>query len=337
MNVRPYVKDGFELDQIAVLGVRATGHHGVYEAEKQSGQTFLADVVAHVSTRAAALTDDLTRTVNYSDLADRVAEVLAGDPSDLIETVAENIARAVLDFEGVECVDVCVHKPQAPLHVEFNDVTVTIRRDARYAGFDPTKRIGSSAGLSDDPNGLGAAPIVRDEFDQRPLQPVPVLLALGANLGDAEATMRAAVYDIHRVPGIEVRSTSPLVRSKPQGGPPQPDYFNAVVRILTALSPRELLGAIQGIELVHGRERLVVNGPRTLDIDIIDFNGMQGEAEDLVLPHPRAKERSFVLAPWAAMEPDAVLPGAGRVAEIAATLPEGVEVVAPVWPTRPAG
>lgn len=334
MNARPYVKDGIELDQIAVLGVRATGHHGVYATEKDSGQTFLADVVVHTSTRAASATDQLEYTVNYSDLADAVAEVLAGNPADLIETVAERIANAALNFGGVECVDVRVHKPQAPLLVEFKDVTVTIRRDRIMAGMDPSKRIGSSAGLSDDPTDLGAAPIVRDLFDERPLQPVPVLIALGGNVGDVETTLRTAVHDLHRVPGVEVRSTSPLVRSRPQGGPSQPDYLNAVVRIQTALSPRELLGACQGIELVHGRERLVENGPRTLDIDIVDFNGLSGQTEDLVLPHPRAKERSFVLTPWAAMEPDAVLTEAGRVAELAAAAEEGVTVVASVWPPR---
>jgi dihydroneopterin aldolase/2-amino-4-hydroxy-6-hydroxymethyldihydropteridine diphosphokinase len=131
-----------------------------------------------------------------------------------------------------------------------------------------------------------------------------------------------------------VRSTSALVRSRPQGGPDQPDYLNAVIRIHTALSPRELLGACHGIELVHGRERQIVNGPRTLDIDIVDFNGMQVSLADLTLPHPRAGERAFVLVPWASMEPDAVLPGVGRVADAAAAAPEGVTVVAQVWPGR---
>ncbi len=331
-EVAPFHRSGVQLDQIAVHGIRVTAHHGVYPQERESGQVFLADVVAHVSTHPAALTDDLALTVNYSDLADRVAEVLAGDPSDLLETVAEHVAVAVLQMGGVECVDVRIHKPQAPLHVEFSDVTVTIRRDIRTADLTADKRIGSSSGLSDDPLDMSAAPRVNDIADERPLQPVPALLALGGNIGDVEPTLREAVHDLHRVAGIEVRATSPLVLSKPAGGPEQPDYLNAVVRIHTALSPRELLAACHGIELAHGRERGILNGPRTLDIDIVDFNGMQVSLPDLTLPHPRARERAFVLVPWAAMEPDAVLPGVGRVADAAAVLAEGVTVVAPVWP-----
>jgi dihydroneopterin aldolase/2-amino-4-hydroxy-6-hydroxymethyldihydropteridine diphosphokinase len=333
-EVAPFHRFGVQLDQIAVHGIRVTGHHGVLATERESGQVFLADVVAHVATHSAALTDDLAKTVNYSDLADRVAEVLAGDPAELLETVAEHIALAAMSFDRVECVDVRVHKPQAPLHVEFGDVTVTIRRDIRTADLTADKRIGSSSGLPDDPLDPGAAPIVRDVLDERPLQPVPALLALGGNIGDVEATLRHAIHDLDRIPGIEVRSTSPLVRSRPQGGPEQPDFLNAVIRIHTALSPRELLGACHGIELVHGRERGIPNGPRTLDIDIVDFNGMEASLPDLTLPHPRAHERAFVLVPWAAMEPDAVVASMGRIADAAAALPEGVTVVAAVWPGR---
>lgn len=328
----PYLRHGIELDRIAVEGIRVTGFHGVHENERESGQVFLADVVAHVSTRLAAARDDLSRTVNYSDMADRVAAVLGGDPSDLIETVAEHAALAVLEMEGVYCVDVRIHKPQAPLHVEFGDVTVAIRRDIRTGGLWADKRIGSSAGMPDDPLDFGAHGAAKDQFDQRPVKPVPALVALGGNLGEVEATLREAVAALHRVPGIEVRATSALVGSAAEGGPVQPDYLNAVVRIHTALSPRELLAACHGIEIVHGRERTELNGPRTLDIDIIDFDGTEGESDDLTLPHPRARERGFVLAPWARLEPDATLPGLGRVADAAARLASGVTLVAEPWP-----
>jgi dihydroneopterin aldolase / 2-amino-4-hydroxy-6-hydroxymethyldihydropteridine diphosphokinase len=105
-----------------------------------------------------------------------------------------------------------------------------------------------------------------------------------------------------------------------------------VVRIQTILSPREVLGACQGIEMVHGRERQEPNGPRTLDIDIIDFDGAEATAADLTLPHPRAHERAFVLVPWAYMEPDATLPGAGAIAPLASAVQATVSVVANPWP-----
>src|SRR5512133_3799143 len=199
----PYVRAGIELDRIAVEGIRVTGYHGVLENERSSGQVFLADVVAHVSTRAAAARDDLSKTVNYSDIADKAAAVLGGDAASLIETVAEHVALAVLDMEGVYCVDVRIHKPQAPLHVEFRDVTVTIRRDIRTGGLWADKRIGSSAGMPDDPLDLVAQAPVHDHFDQRPVRAVPVLLALGGNVGAVEPTLRAAVDALTRVTGID--------------------------------------------------------------------------------------------------------------------------------------
>src|SRR5690606_22763038 len=131
-------------------------------------------------------------------------------------------------------------------------------------------------------------------FDMIPPLPVPVLLALGGNIGETELTLARAIEDLNRVSGIHVEAVSPLVSTKPVGGPDQADFHNAVVRITTALSPRALLQVCQGIEMVHGRERRVVNGPRTLDIDLIDYKGASGATEDLVLPHPRAAKRAFV-------------------------------------------
>ena len=328
----PYLRAGIELDRIAVEGIRVTGYHGVQPNERETGQLFLADVIAHVSTRAAASRDDLSRTVNYSDIADRTAEVLGGDPADLIETVAEHVARAILDMDGVDCVDVRIHKPQAPLHVEFRDVTVTIRRDVRTGGLWADKRIGSSAGSPDDPLMFGVQPTAKDPFDHRPDQPAPVLLALGGNLGDVEATLRQTVTELERMHGIEVLATSALVGSAPAGGPPQPDYLNAVVRINSTMSPRELLAACHGLEIVHDRVRAERNGPRTLDIDIIDFDGIRGEAADLTLPHPRASGRAFVMVPWFQMEPDGVLAGFGPIAAAARAMGDDVALMANPWP-----
>ncbi|WP_084128862.1 2-amino-4-hydroxy-6-hydroxymethyldihydropteridine diphosphokinase [Demequina sp. NBRC 110055] len=338
VHTRPYVKDGIELDQIAVEGIRLEGFHGVFQAERESGQLFFADVVAHTNTRAAGARDDLTRSVNYSEIADRVADVLGGEPVKLIEAVAERIAKAVLGIPLVECVDVTVHKPQAPLHVEFKDVTVTIRRDQREGSLWADKRIGSSAGESDDPTeapevsglgtggtggaggaGVSGAPGVvggGDQMDARPAQPTGALIALGGNLGDVEQTFRAALSDLHRIPGVQVVTVSPLVRSVPEGGLEQPDYLNGVVRVQTALSPRELLNALLGIELAHGRERSVPNAARTLDLDLIQYEGVTGVAADLELPHPRAYLRRFVLEPWAAIEPDARLLPHGAVVDL---------------------
>lgn len=115
-------------DRITLTGIRATGHHGVYEHERREGQTFIADVVLELSLADAARTDDVADTVHYGELADQVAAVLSGDPADLLETVAQRIADRALAYARVDAVHVTIHKPQAPITVPFDDVSVSIRR-----------------------------------------------------------------------------------------------------------------------------------------------------------------------------------------------------------------
>lgn len=340
VNVTPYVKDGIELDQIQVEGIRVTGYHGVLATERETGQLFIADVVAHVSTRAAASRDTLADTVNYSDIADRVADILGGEAADLIETVAAAVARAILEMEGVQCVDVAIHKPQAPLHVEFKDVVLRIRRDLRTGDLYADRRIGSSGNLTHDPVGVPVLDIEADPADERPAGPTEAYLGIGGNLGEIEPTLRAAVADLQRIDGIDVVACSPLVRTDPVGGPDQPDFLNSVIKISTTLAPRELLAACQGIEMVHGRERLVANGPRTLDIDVLAFGDAFFDDDDVIVPHPRAHERGFVLIPWAYLAPDAILAGphGGRIGDLANVMGhQGVDVVANPWPTQVPG
>ena len=117
-----------DLDRIAVTGISARGFHGVLEHEKRDGQTFVVDVALGVDTRAAAAADDLARTVDYSAVAADVVAVVSDGSLDLIETLAQRIADVCLAREHVEVVEVVVHKPDAPVGVPFDDVTVTIVR-----------------------------------------------------------------------------------------------------------------------------------------------------------------------------------------------------------------
>ncbi|MET0788378.1 MAG: 2-amino-4-hydroxy-6-hydroxymethyldihydropteridine diphosphokinase [Cellulomonas sp.] len=181
--------------------------------------------------------------------------------------------------------------------------------------------------------------IVTDALDQVPDGPVRIVLALGANLGPAQETLRQAVTDLAGTPGIEVVEVSPLARTAAVGGPEQSDYLNAVVLGTTTLAARDLLRATQGIEHAHGRERQEHWGPRTLDIDIVLYGSVLAVTDDLELPHPRAHERAFVLQPWAQLDPDAMLPGlgGGPVGALAATAPDrdGVRWLALDWLTAP--
>ncbi|GAB2690940.1 dihydroneopterin aldolase [Thalassiella azotivora] len=115
-------------DRIELHGLRARGHHGVFDHERREGQDFVVDLVLHVDTRPAAASDDLTDTVHYGVIAQEVHDVVAGDPVDLVETLAQRVADRVLAHERVQAVDVAVHKPQAPIEVPFSDVVLRIHR-----------------------------------------------------------------------------------------------------------------------------------------------------------------------------------------------------------------
>jgi 2-amino-4-hydroxy-6-hydroxymethyldihydropteridine diphosphokinase len=146
----------------------------------------------------------------------------------------------------------------------------------------------------------------------------PVVLALGSNLGDRQDILQGAVDAIVGLPGVRVTAVSPVYETVPVGGPEQPDYLNAVVLGQTTRTARELLDQLHEIEAAFDRVRVVRWGPRTLDIDIIVFDDERSVDPALTLPHPRAHERAFVLAPWRDVDPDAILPGHGPVAELLA-------------------
>ena len=164
------------------------------------------------------------------------------------------------------------------------------------------------------------------------------VIAIGSNLGDREQTIRDAVRDIDALPGVVVTAASRLVQTpavKPEGVDlDAPAYLNAVVAVTTQLDADDLLSSLNTIELDHGRVREIRWGDRTLDLDIIAFGDDQIHTDRLSVPHPRAWERAFVLAPWLDVDPDAVIPGRGRVADLLATLDDAPVTfdARPLWP-----
>ena len=160
---------------------------------------------------------------------------------------------------------------------------------------------------------------------------LPAVIALGANQGDREATLRQAVRDIAALDGVTVTAASGLFASsalKLTGiDESAPRYLNAVILVDSALGPEELLLKLHEIEAEHGRIREEVWGDRTLDLDIVSFASMTRQTETITLPHPRAFERAFVLAPWLQVEPDAVIPGRGRIADLLAATSDTAELI----------
>ena len=147
-----------------------------------------------------------------------------------------------------------------------------------------------------------------------------VALALGSNMGDSAAILQGAVDNLASVEGISIVAVSPVYETDPVGGPEQDVYLNAVVIAVTELDPWALLAVTQSIEQHWHRVREVRWGPRTLDIDILAIDDATVDSDDLVIPHPRAHERGFVLVPWADVSPEASIPGHGRVDELLATV-----------------
>ena len=220
-----------------------------------------------------------------------------GKPYDLIERLAELIASDALSHSAVDEVTVTVHKPQAPVGVPFGDVTVSVTR----------RRL-----------------------------PVPVVIALGANLPRGSAlphdTVGEAIEALSRHPAVTVTTASGLHHTEPVGGPDQPGYVNAVVTARTHLSPASLLRELHAIEAAFDRRREVRWGARTLDLDLVQYGDpaldtdVTSDRPHLTLPHPRAHERAFVLVPWLEADPVAVLRHEGRavpVADLAAAVDAG--------------
>lgn len=146
------------------------------------------------------------------------------------------------------------------------------------------------------------------------------VLSLGANLGDRVATIDAAVRALDAIDGIRVLERSSTWESPswhPDGEGLSPDYVNVVLIVGTTLEPLDLLDAVNAVEDALGRVRAERWGSRTIDIDIVTIGGVERAEDRLVLPHPRAHERQFVLQPWLELEPGASLPGHGPIAELA--------------------
>ena len=147
-----------------------------------------------------------------------------------------------------------------------------------------------------------------------------VVLSLGSNLGDRERTIRDAIRDIAALPFVDVRAASALVETpalKPHGvDHDAPSYLNAVVIVATELAPEQLLVGLNSIEAEHGRVRAERWGDRTLDIDIVSYGEVVQSSPTLTLPHPRSAERAFVIVPWLELDPSAVLPGIGAIADL---------------------
>jgi len=145
---------------------------------------------------------------------------------------------------------------------------------------------------------------------------VVAFLGLGSNLGDRLANLQAAVDALQTEPGLRIAASSRVWETTPVGGPPQPDYLNAVVRVEADLSARDLLDLARRVEARLGRVRKERWGARTIDVDILLYDDEEIDEPDLIVPHPRLSERAFVVLPLLELDPDPVLPDGTRLKDV---------------------
>jgi len=143
-----------------------------------------------------------------------------------------------------------------------------------------------------------------------------VVIALGSNLGDRKAAIESAIDLLKEF--IDIEKVSTLIETDPVGGPEQGPYLNGVLLGRTTLAPVELMTRLLDVEAELGRVRSIPNAPRTIDLDLIDYEGVVIDSPTLTLPHPRAHQRHFVIKPWLEIDPEALLVGHGPLREIMA-------------------
>lgn len=256
-------------DRIEVNGIRAVGIIGALPHEREIPQPLSVDLSLDVNLRDAGRSDELGDTVNYGLVAERTVAVIEEAKDILLERLAARIADEVLAFDRVDAVDVKLTKVRPPITVDAVDTAVRIRR-------------------------------VRSEAVAPPRSAHTAYIALGSNLGDREGFLRLAVRGLGNVTKM-----SDVYETDPVGGPDdQGPYLNMVVEVETSLDPYALLRRCQGIEAEAMRQRMVRWGPRTLDVDIVAYDDIAVDSEDLTIPHPRFAERRFVLQPLADIAPE---------------------------------
>lgn len=256
------------MDKIHIKDLEIIGFHGAIPEEKVLGQKFVLSFELDVDLRQAGKNDDLTKTVHYGELAQKVEEEFTKTSYDLIEKAAEEICEFVLlNYPLVKKVKLLLKKPWAPTrkHVEY--VAVEIERKWNK-----------------------------------------VYIAAGSNLGDKEETLKEAIYIIDKRKDCVVTKVSNLYTTDPVGYEDQDQFVNCVFEIDTLQTPSELMDTLLEVEKDFKRERIIRWGPRTLDLDIIFYNDIISYDEHILIPHPRAHERQFVMKPMCDINPYYVHP-----------------------------
>ncbi len=251
------------MDVINLTGLKVFAHHGVLQEEKENGQEFILDIKLKLDASWAGKNDDLTKTVNYADMAEYAVSIFTEKSYDLIEAAAYNLSRKLLSkYDLIKSLELTVNKPHAPIPLEFTNVSVKVT-----AGWEQA------------------------------------FIAVGSNMGDSRAIIQSGLESLTKREDIRLIRDSALIETKPYGGVEQPDFVNGMWLIETYLSPKELLKVLNDIEAEHKRVRTIHWGPRTLDLDIIYYGDEIVYSDKLIIPHIDMSNRDFVLNPLKEIAP----------------------------------
>lgn len=251
------------MDIIKIRGLEISACHGVHDFEKTKPQRFVFDVDIQTNFYSAALGDNLTETISYSDVCALIADIARNNVFNLIEKLAYECAFSILEkFNKAKAVTITVHKPEAPLKHAFESVAVTVTAERET-----------------------------------------VYLSIGSSLGDKKKTLDTAVEKLNSTRGVSVEKVSDYIVTAPYGGVAENEFLNGAVKASVFLTPHALLNEIHRIEKECGRTRDKRWGDRTLDIDIIFFGNKVINDELLTMPHPDYKNRDFVKIPLKQIAP----------------------------------
>ena len=252
------------MDYITIKNLKIFAHHGVFEQETENGQNFYVNAKLYVDMERAGETDALDDAVNYGEVCLFLDSFLKEHTYKLLEkAVTETMQAVLVQFPAVNGLELELSKPQAPIPLSFETVSVT-----------------------------------RSLFWHK------VYLGIGSNLGDKKEFLDQAVEKMKLDQAFRKLRTSDWIVTEPYGGVKQDDFLNGCLEVETLRTPEELLKLVNAIEAGAGRERRIHWGPRTLDLDIIFYDKLVYEDEDLIIPHIDMQNRDFVLKPLAELCPN---------------------------------
>ena len=256
------------MDRVLIKDLEIFANHGVFDEENKNGQKFYVSCELYTDLRKAGKTDDLANTINYGEICYLIKTIMQENTYNLIETCAEKIAEKILLSYDA-----------------INKVIVLIKKPSAPIGL-----------LLEYP----AVIIERARHE--------AFIAMGSNIGQSRELIEEAVRKLNLAEDIRVEKVSELIVTKPYGVTDQPDFINGVMKITTLKTPHELLDTLHRIEAEAGRQRVLRWGPRTLDLDIIFYDDIILEDDDLCIPHVDMQNRDFVLKPLTMIAPYKIHP-----------------------------